>query len=150
MRRFALAVIFGSMLLLAGSYASAFLPGGAPAFVPWVFATATAGSMIAVLLLGVARRGLRLGILGWVFAFCFLCVAGGFWLALAAEPVRAGATFWAGLPKGAATILFVVGLLPMVVLPMAYALTFDDVTLNDAELEALRGRLAALREERKA
>lgn len=147
MRRFALTIIFASMLLLGGSYASAFLPGGPPAFVPWVFATATASAMIAVLMLGVARKGIRLGILGWVFGFCFLCVAGGFGMALAAEPVAAGARLWLGLPGGAATILFVVAFPPMLVLPLAYALTFDTVTLSDAELDVLRARLEAMREE---
>ena len=147
MRRFALAVIFLSMVTLAGGYASAFLPGGPPRYIPWLFALATACSMIAVMMLGAARKGVKLGILNVVFAFCFLCVAGGFVLALLAPPVTANSRLWLGLPQGAAVILFIVGLLPMLVLPLAYALTFERVTLNTNELDALRARLADMRNE---
>lgn len=147
MRRFALAVIFLSMVALAGGYASAFLPGGPPKFITWVFALATACAMIAMLILGAARKGVNLGVLKFVFAFCFLCVGGGFAMALLAPPVTAGAKLWLGLPQGAAVILFVVGLLPMLVLPIAYALTFERVTLNTDELDALRARLGEMRRE---
>lgn len=148
MRRFALAVIFLSMVALAGGYASAFLPGGPPKFVTWVFALATASAMIAMLVLGAARKGVNLGALKLVFAFCFLCVGGGFAIALLAPPVLPDARLWLGLPQGAAAILFVVGLLPMLVLPIAYALTFERVTLNTDELDALRARLAEMRKEK--
>lgn len=144
-RRLALAVIFLSMLAIAGGYASAFLPGGAPPLAAWIFAIATAAMMVAVLVLGAARTGVRFGGLVWVFVFCFMALAGGFALALLAPEVTADAALYMGLPQGAAVILFVVGLMPMLVLPIAYALTFDKTTLSTEELEALRARLADLR-----
>lgn len=144
-RRVALAVIFLSMLAIAGGYASAFLPGGAPPLAAWVFAIATAAMMVAMLVLGAARTGIPFGGLVWVFVFCFVALAGGFGLALLAPEVTADAALYMGLPQGAALILFVVGLMPMLVLPIAYALTFDKTTLNSEELEALRARLADLR-----
>ena len=114
---------------------------------PWVFALATASAMIATLMLGAARTGVKMGALSFVFAFCFLCVGGGFVLALLAPPVTVDSRLWLGLPQGAAVILFVVGLLPLLVLPLAYALTFERVTLNVEDLEELRGRLAEMRGE---
>jgi len=147
MKKFALAVLFSSMILLAAGYASALLPGGPPDFVPWIFAFATASSMISVLALGASRNGRRLGALGWVFGFCFLCIAGGFWAALAAPTVTAASRLWLGLPGGAAIILFLVGLVPMLVLPIAYALTFEKGTLSAEELDRLRAQLAALRKD---
>lgn len=147
-RRYALAVIFISMLAIAGGYASAFLPGGAPAIAAWIFAFATAAMMVAVLVLGAARRNVPLGKLKWIFAFCFISLAGGFSLALAAPAVTPDAKLWLGLPEGAAVILYVVGLLPLLVLPVAYARTFDKTTLSEAELDALREKLIALRNER--
>ena len=144
-KRIALAVIFVSMLAIAGGYASAFLPGGAPPAAAWVFAIATAAMMTAVLPLGAARNGEKLGILAWVFWFCFLALAGGFCFALLAPAPTPDAKLFLGLPAGAAIILFVVGLLPLRVLPIAYALTFDKTTLNTEELDRLRAQLAELR-----
>ncbi|MGQ0560517.1 MAG: hypothetical protein ACT443_01430 [Gemmatimonadota bacterium] len=141
MKRLALAVIFASMVCIAGGYASAFLPGGAPPAAVWVFAIATAALMIATLVLGASRAGVKFGALKWVFAFCFLCVCGGFGLALLAPAVAADSKLWLGLPAGAALILYVVGFLPMLVLPIAYALTFERMTLSTEELERLRAEL---------
>lgn len=146
-RRYALAVIFVSMLAVAGGYASAFLPGGAPDFAAWVFAIATAAMMVAMLVLGAARRTAPLGKLVWIFIFCFVALAGGFCLALTAPEVSPTARLWLGLPEGAAVILYVVGLLPLLVLPVAYAVTFEKTTLNTDELEELRARLLAMREQ---
>lgn len=147
-RRYALAVIFVSMLAIAGGYASAFLPGGPPPIAAWVFALATAAMMVAVLVLGAARRNAPLGKLVWVFVFCFVALAGGFGLALKAPAVTPDAKLFMGLPAGAAVILFVVGLLPLLVLPVAYAITFDKTTLNTEELEQLRAQLEEMRRAR--
>jgi hypothetical protein len=144
MRRFALGLLFFSMVALALGYASALLPDGPPRFVPWMFALATAGSMIAILILGAARKGSRLGILKWVFGLCFLSVAGGFAVALLAAPVQPDSRLWLGLPAGAAAILFLVGLVPMLILPVAYALAFDRLTLAGDDLEEIRARLAKI------
>ena len=145
MRRFALGLLFFSMTLLAMGYATALLPEGPPRFVPWMFALATASSMIAILILGAARKGVRLGILTWVFALCFLSITGGFAVALLAPPVRPDARLWLGLPAGAADILFLVGLVPMLLLPLAYALTFDRLTLAGDDLEQIRAELARMK-----
>jgi hypothetical protein len=147
MKRFALGLLFFSILVLAVGYATALLPGGPPPFVPWLFAFATASSMSAILILGAARKGVRLGALKWVFGLCFLSVAGGFAVALVAPPVTPDSRLWLGLPAGAAAILFLVGLVPMLILPIAYALTFDRLTLGGDDLEDIRARLAAMRQE---
>ncbi|MBA2239290.1 MAG: hypothetical protein H0W24_11405, partial [Lysobacter sp.] len=43
-----------------------------------------------------------------------------------------------GLPQRAAIIVYGVGLLPTLVLPVAYALTFEAQTLRDEDLERVR------------
>jgi hypothetical protein len=116
-KRIALGVIFASIVALALGYASAFLPGGPPRAVTWLFA----------------------------FAICFICLAAGFAVALLAPAVTPDSRLWLGLPHGAAVILYVVGFLPMLVLPIAYALTFERITMSSAELDDIRARLAALR-----
>ena len=137
------------MLVIALGYASAFLPGGAPALATFAFALATASVMTAILVLGAARKGTRLGRLRWVFAFTFIVLAVGFMLALTQVDVRAQ-PLWLGLPRGAAIILYGVGLLPMLVLPVAYALTFERTTLDEEELRVLREKLEALKQARSA
>lgn len=137
------------MLAIALGYASAFLPNGTPRAAAFVFAIATAALMVAVLVLGAARRGgAGLGGLRWVFVFCFAVLASGFSLALLAPAVTPDARLFIGLPQGAATILYIVGLLPLLVLPIAYAVTFDKATLSIDELDELRRRLAELQGER--
>lgn len=149
MRRIALLTIFLSMLAIALGYASAFLPNGTPSAAAFVFAIATAAMMVAVLVLGAARKGgAGLGHLRWVFLFCFAVLAGGFSLALLAPAVTPAARLFIGLPQGAAIILYIVGILPLLVLPIAYALTFDKTTLSADELAELRRKLTALQAER--
>jgi len=45
---------------------------------------------------------------------------------------------WFGLPARAAVVLYGIGVLPLFVLPIAYALTFDSLTLSEADLERVR------------
>ena len=145
-RRFALLVIFVSMLVIGAGYASAFREGGAPRFMTYAFAIATAAVMTAIIVLGAARKGKRLGVLGWVFSFTFVVLAVGFSVALNQTTVTTD-KLYLGLPAGAAVILYIVGLLPMAVLPIAYALTFEKTTFDEQELEELRRKLAELKQE---
>src|SRR5690606_16562291 len=118
--------------------ASAFLPGGAPRWAAWAMAAGISVMMVATTALGAARRG-RLGALSVPFALVFLILMGGFGVALALPPPGpADATLWLGLPRGAAVVLYGVGLLPLFAVPLAYAVTFDTLTLSDADLERVR------------
>lgn len=90
-------------------------------------AIATSGLIAAVLMLGAARAiGIRNRWIRVTLVFTFLALAGGFCLALLVPPVTAESRLWLGLPHGAAIIIYVVGLLPLLVLPIVYALTFDE------------------------
>jgi hypothetical protein len=142
MKRSALIVIVLAMLVIGAGYLSAFLPGGAPRLATYAFAVATAGVMTAISVLGAARRGRGLGALRWVFLFTFLVLAGGF--AAALSSIGEATTLWLGLPRGAAIIIYVVGLVPMAVLPLAYALTFERTTLSEPEMDELRRKLNEL------
>ena len=137
-----------AIIAIAVAYGSAFLPGGAPAWAPWAMALGTALSMASVMALGASRHGRPLGALGWVFAATFLLVAGGFSLALGLPADIASEPIWLGLPRRAAILVYGIGLLPVFLLPIAYALTFDRMTLSEADLSAFRARIAALRDER--
>ncbi|HUP88124.1 MAG TPA: hypothetical protein VM100_02115 [Longimicrobiales bacterium] len=126
-KRAALFSIFICMLLTAASYALAFLPGGAPPLASWLMAFAISGMVAAILALGAARNGrVRRGWLNIAIGLVFLILFVGFGAALTAPAVTAQSRLWLGLPRGAAIVLYIIGFLPMLILPLAYALTFDD------------------------
>ena len=73
------------------------------------------------------------------FAFVILMLVIGFGAALAL-PATDGplSKLWLGLPARAAIVIYGVGLLPIFVLPIAYALTFETQTLSAEDLEKVR------------
>lgn len=137
-KRVALGVIFGSLVLIALAYAAAFLPGGAPGWAAWAMMLGTVALMTATMVLGAARDG-RIGWLGVPFALVFLVLVGAFGAALALpEGDAAAPRLYLGLPPRAAAVLYGVGLLPLLVVPLAYALSFDGATLREGDVARVR------------
>ena len=140
-RTIAVAVLVIATLVIAAAYASALLRTGGPApWAPWMFALGVPAAVVAIMVLG-ASRGRRGGV-GRLIApmmFVGLALAIGFSLALGL-PANEGttSTLVLGLPLRAAIILYGIGLMPIVVLPVAYALTFETQTLNAADIERVR------------
>ena len=91
------------------------------------------------MILGAARGRRGIGLLKIPFAFVVAVLAIGFGAALAL-PATEGALskLWLGLPLRAAIVIYGVGLLPVFVLPIAYALTFETQTLNAEDVERVR------------
>jgi len=86
------------------------------------------------------------GALVAAFALVGVTLAGGFGLALALPAGAPGSEpLLLGLPRRAAIVVFGIGLLPVLVLPVAYALTFEAQTLRDEDLERVRAAGAARR-----
>jgi hypothetical protein len=137
---------FVATVLIAMAYGSAFLPGGTPDWAPWIMAVGTALAMVSAMVFGASRHDRALGPLAWVFGAAFVVIAGGFCAALALTPPPGGEPIWLGLPRRAAILIYGIGLLPVFLLPVAYAMTFDRVTLSDADLASFRERLAAIRQ----
>jgi hypothetical protein len=101
--------------------------------------------MTGAMALGASRPGRRLGSLAFVFGAAYLLIAGGFSAALLMPAEEPTARLWLGLPVRAAILIYGIGLLPVVLLPFAYAATFDRVTLSEQDLAEFRARLAAAR-----
>jgi hypothetical protein len=80
-----------------------------------------------------------IGPLKYPFAFVVAVLAIGFCAALAL-PATEGplSKLWLGLPARAAIVIYGIGLLPIIVLPVAYALTFETQTLNAEDVERVR------------
>ena len=132
-------VLISSILAIAVAYASAFKAGGAPAWAPWLLALGIPGALGAIMVLGAARGDKGIGALKLPFLFVFVVLASGFCLALGLPVTEArGATLLLGLPIRAAIVIYGIGLLPIVVLPVAYALTFDTQTLSESDIARVR------------
>jgi hypothetical protein len=135
-------------LAISLAYAAAFLPRATPV-APWLMVTGIALLVGSLCLVGTRRRGrsrplaLRIGLI-----LLALVLLGGFGAALALPPEGAAAPFLLGLPRRAALLVYGIGILPALFLPLVYALSFGAVVLTEAELNELRSRLAALASER--
>ncbi|HEX5634446.1 MAG TPA: hypothetical protein VFX50_14495 [Gemmatimonadales bacterium] len=150
-RRIALGALVGGTCAIALAYASAFLPGGVPAWGPWCFLFGTATVMLATIVLGAARARVGVAKLAVPLAAIYALLLAGFGAVLR-MPAETGAdtALWLGLPPRAAIVMYAIGLLPLFVLPVAYALTFESLTLRPedlARIEAIKAaRLAKARE----
>ena len=138
-RRAALVALFLGIIAIAAGYAAAFSAHGTPAWAPWLLALGIPVALVAVMILGATRGRRGIGALKIPFAFVALVLVIGFGAALAL-PATEGplSTLWLGLPARAAIVIYGIGLLPIVVLPIAYALTFETQTLSAEDVERVR------------
>jgi hypothetical protein len=138
-KRAALVGLFIGIAAIATGYAAAFSPTGTPTWAPWLLALGIPVALVAIMILGAARGRRGVGPLKIPFAFVALVLVIGFGAALAL-PATEGplSTLWLGLPARAAIVIYGVGLLPIVVLPIAYALTFETQTLSADDVERVR------------
>jgi hypothetical protein len=145
-KRLSLGAVLVSTLLLAAAYGLAFAPGVAPRLSPLLLAFGTAGVLASTLMLSAQREG-RLGVLWVPVLFIVLVVAGGLAALILLPPVDpSDPTLFLGLPPRAALLMYGVGLLPTLIVPVSYALTFDRLTLSPEDLERVREAGRARRE----
>ena len=137
--RASVAILVLAISAMAVAYASAFLPAGSPLWAPWILALAIPVVTTAVMVIGARRAGAPVGRLGLLFVLVGVLLAAGFSFALvfAGEPAP-GDRLWLGLPLGAAIVVYGVGLLPIGLLPVAYAMTFRSQTLEEADADRVR------------
>jgi hypothetical protein len=138
-RRTALVALVAGILAIAAGYAAAFFPGGAPPWAPWLLAVGIPVVVGAIMILGAARGRMGIGPLKYPFAFVVAVLAIGFCAALALPATESALSrLWLGLPARAAIVIYGIGLLPIIVLPVAYALTFEAQTLSAEDVERVR------------
>jgi hypothetical protein len=138
-RRAALVTLFAAIAAIALGYAAAFGSHGTPAWAPWLLALGIPAALGAIMILGATRGGRGVGPLKIPFAFVILMLVIGFGAALALPATEGPVSrLWLGLPARAAIVIYGVGLLPIFVLPIAYALTFETQTLSAEDVERVR------------
>jgi len=138
-RRIALIALFIAIVAIAAGYAAAFSRNGTPTWAPWLLAAGIPVALGAIMILGAVRGAGGIGRLKIPFAFVILILAIGFGAALAL-PASEGplSRLWLGLPARAAVVIYGVGLLPIIVLPVAYAMTLGPMTHASGDVERVR------------
>jgi hypothetical protein len=138
-RRWALGALFVAIAAIATGYAGAFSDAGAPSWAPWLLALGIPVALGAVMILGAVRGTRGIGALKFPFGFVILVLVIGFAAALALPSTDGPLSrLWLGLPARAAIVIYGVGLLPIIILPVAYAMTFEEMTLSAQDLERVR------------
>ena len=143
-RSAALAGLVLGILLIAVAYVAVFATGGTPSWSIWSYMIGTSTTMLSMMVLGAARgrHGVSRLILPFTIIYVLLIV--GFGAVLVMPPESAQSPLWIGLPSRTAIVLYGIGVLPLFLLPLAYAFTFDTMTLSETDL----ARIAELRQAR--
>jgi len=138
--------LIAGLLALAAAYAVAAIRPEASA-IEWLTIVGISTSQAGMLAIGAARSG-RLSQAATLATFTVLLVPLlGFGAVLLLSPETVAGPYWLGLPRRAAIVLLGVGVLPMLVLPFAYAHAHRPDTLAPEQLAQLRRRAAELRGE---
>jgi len=137
--------------LVALSYAAVFVTGVGTGWAPWTLAIGANGVIMSLMAIGAVRHDTLPRSLVWIFVGVFALCAGAF-LAALALPAAEGASgaLLFGLPLRTAIVLYGVGVVPILILPLAYALTFESSTLSEDDLDRVRSAYAVVRAEREA
>ena len=141
-----LRMLAACVALVVLAYADVLARGTRAAWAPWLLAIGSNGIILSLMALGAMRRDRLPRSLGWIFMGLFVLCAGAFVLALALPPDEgAGGALLFGLPVRTAVVLYGIGVVPIAVLPLAFALTFDTAALSDADLARVRDAAAQVR-----
>jgi hypothetical protein len=103
--------------------------------------------LVGTMALGAIRRS-SLGRLGFPLALVLGLLVGGFGAVLllpASDP--ADPVLWLGLPPRVAIIIYGVGLVPLLLVPVAYAWTFHDLILGPDDVARVREEAIRARQE---
>ena len=146
MKRLLIRLLAASCGLVAIAYAAMFVSATPPSWAPIALAIGANGVIMTLMAIGAVRHDTMPRSLVWTFVGLFVLCAGAFVVALlmpAQEGV--GGPLFLGLPLRSAIVLYGVGVLPIAILPFAYALTFDSSTLSEDDLVRVRTAHASMR-----
>ena len=135
------------VLLVLLAYASAWSPGGTPSWGVWLMIAGSALCIAGATAMGAANSHMRPARVAFAALFLLVVIVGGFGVALLLPDDAPDAPLLLGLPVRAAIEIYGVGLLPVLVLPILYAIEFRCDDLDDGALAELRRRCAAVRGE---
>ena len=124
--RFSISLLSLGALLVALAYGLTFAAEASAA--PWLLGGGATLVLTGLGLLGAGERAPRLA--GAVLLACALTFA-GFAIALLLRPHAIGGPLLLGLPRATTLLLLLTGLVPLVLLPVAYAVLFRREVMRD-------------------
>jgi hypothetical protein len=146
LKRLLVRLLVASICLVTAAYAAIFIYPAAPPWASIALAIGANGVVMTLMAIGAVRRDTLPRSLVWTFVGIFLVCAGAFVIALVL-PAREGpdGPLFLGFPLRTAIVLYGVGVVPIAVLPLAYALTFESSTLSEDDLRRVREANASMR-----
>ena len=146
MKRLLIRLLAASCGLVAIAYAAMFVSATPPSWEPISLAIGANGVIMTLMAIGAVRHDTMPRSLVWTFVGLFVLCAGAFVVALLMPAQEgAGGPLLLGLPLRSAIVLYGVGVLPIAILPFAYALTFESSTLSEDDLVRVRAAHASMR-----
>lgn len=146
MKRSLVRLLVASCGLVAIAYAAMFMTPVPPTWASVSLAIGANGVIMSLMALGAVRHDTLPRSLVWTFIGLFVLCAGAFVIALLLPAHEgAGGALVLGLPLRTAIVLYGVGVVPIAILPLAYALTFESSTLSDEDLVRVRAAHASMR-----
>ena len=146
MKRLLVRLLVASCALVAMAYVAMFVTATPPTWAAVSLAIGANGVIMSLMALGAVRRGTMPRSLVWTFIGLFVLCAGCFVVALLLPAQEgSGGLLFLGLPLRTAIVLYGVGVVPIAILPFAYALTFESSTLSDEDLVRVRAARASMR-----
>lgn len=123
--RTGLALFIAGTVAIGVVYAVAIALGAPPAWAPWFLAFGAAATAVGLFVLGAATRGTVQRPIAFLLGALFVVLLASFSAALAMAPSEgAGGPLLLGLPRRLGIVFYGVGFLPLLALPIAFALTF--------------------------
>lgn len=146
MKRNLIRLVVAFCTLVGIAYGSLFLSATTPPWAPIALAVGATGIITTLMALGATRRDTLPRSLIITFVALFVISAGAFVTALLLPAQEgAGGPLFLGLPLRTAIVLYSVGVLPIAILPFAYALTFASSTLSEDDLAQVRAAHTRIR-----
>ena len=146
MKRRLIRLLAASCGLVAIAYGAMFALATPPAWASIALAVGANGVIMALMAIGAVRHDTMPKSLVWTFIGLFVLCAGAFVVALLLPAQEgAGGPLLLGLPLRTAIVLYGVGVVPIAILPFAYALTFESSTLSEDDLVRVRAAHASMR-----
>lgn len=140
----AIPLLLAGLLIVATGYATALLTSGrVQLFGAWCLALGASLVLTGMLALAAKRASGIPRTLRVTLALVFVATFGGLAYALAAPAPTSGGPLLLGLPRVTALMLLVTGLVPLIVLPLAYARAFERDVLSAGDIERLRASIQA-------
>ena len=129
--RIGLGLVIGGAVAVGDGYVITATGGTISVLAPWMLAIGSASASVGLFVLGAASRGVLSRGVAAVLALLFAVIVAGFGAALLL-PSDEGAAgrLLLGIPLRLAVVFYGVGLLPLFVLPLVFAVTFgtDDTS----------------------